>query len=288
MAASSWVVEGTMENFQRVVIEGSRERPVVVDFWAEWCRPCRTLAPLLEKLAAEKDGLFLLVKVNTDEHPDLAQAFQVEGIPAVFAVRDGQMVNHFTGLLPETALREFIDSLGGPVAPGEPPEPTPLDRATELEASDPGAAGAAYREMLAAAPDDPAARVGLARVVLAQPGREAEARALLSGVEFGDFAPEAQRLTALLQLRDAPHTDADLAAAQGASATAEGKLALARVLAARGDYTGAMDTLLAAADDDRQLGRTTVRELMLKVFEVIGPRSPQADEYRRRLQNMLY
>lgn len=282
--AGSWVVEGTMENFQQVVIEGSRERPVVVDFWAEWCRPCRMLAPLLEKLAAEKDGGFLLVKVNTDEHPDLAQAFQVEGIPAVFAVRDGQIADHFTGLMPEEQLREFIDSLG---APSGPKEPTALEKATELEAADPGAAGAAYRAMLADAPDDPAARVGLARVVLAQPGREAEARALLTGVEFGDFAGEAHRLNAILNLRDVPHTDADLASAQSATAP-EGKITLARVLAARGDYVGAMDVLLGVADDDRQLGRTAVRELMLKVFEVIGPRSPQADEYRRRLQNLLY
>lgn len=282
--AGSWVVEGTAENFQQVVIEGSRERPVVVDFWAEWCRPCRMLAPLLEKLAAEKDGGFLLVKVNTDEHPDLAQAFQVEGIPAVFAVRDGQIADHFTGLMPEEQLREFIDSLG---APAGPKEPTELEKATELEATDPGAAGAAYRAMLAESPDDPAARVGLARVVLAQPGREAEARALLTGVEFGDFAGEAHRLNAILNLRDVPHTDADLAAAQSVT-TAEGKIGLAKVLAARGEYVGAMDVLLAVADDDRQLGRTTVRELMLKVFEVIGPRSPQADEYRRRLQNLLY
>lgn len=286
--AGSWVVDVTVENFQQVVIEGSRERPVVVDFWAGWCRPCRMLAPLLEKLAAEKDGQFLLAKVNTDENQELAQAFQVDGIPAVYAVRDGQVVNHFTGLLPEEELNAFVDSLGGAAgAPPAPTEPTPLEQATELEASDPGAAGAAYRAMLATTPDDPAARVGLARVVLAQPGREAEARALLSGVEFGDFAPEAQRLNAVLGLRDVPHTDADLSAAQ-AALTNDGKLGLAKVLAARGDYTAAMDLLLAIADDDRQLGRTSVRELMLRVFDVIGTRSPQADEYRRRLQNMLY
>lgn len=283
MAASSWVVEGTMDNFQQVVVDGSRERPVVIDFWAPWWWPCRALAPLLESLAAEKDGGFLLVKVNTDEQPDLAQSFHVEGIPAVFAVRDGQMVNSFTGVMPENDLRKFIDSLGG----AGPREPTPLEAAEKLEAGDAAAAGTAYRAMLAAEPNDPAARVGLARVVLAQPEREAEARALLTGVDFGDFAPEAQRLNAVLQLRDVPHADADLAAAQPAT-TADGNLALARILAARGDYTAAMDALLAAADDDRQLGRTAVRELMLKVFDVIGPRSPQADDYRKRLQNMLY
>ncbi len=94
-------------------------------------------------------------------------------------------------------------------------------------------------------------------------------------------------MNTVLGLRDVPHADADLAAL-GSPTTAEGHLALARVLAARGEYPGAMDALLAAADDDRQLGRTAVRELMLKVFDVIGPRSPQADDYRRRLQGMLY
>ena len=257
-----------------------------VDVWAPWCGPCRALAPLLEKLAVEKDGEFLLVKVNTDEQQDLAQSFQIEGIPAVFAVRDGKMVNSFTGVMPEEELREFLASLG-PVGVAPPPELTPLEVAAGLEATDPAAAGTAYRAMLATESHDPAARVGLARVVLLQPGREPEARALLTGVDFGDFSPEAQRLNAVLGLRDVPHADADLAAVQPAT-TAEGNLALARILAARGDYTGAMDTLLAAADDDRQLGRTTVRELMLKVFDVIGVRSPQADDYRKRLQKLLY
>ncbi len=285
MAASQWVVEGTMENFQQVVVDGSRERPIVIDFWAPWCGPCRALAPLLEKLANEKAGEFLLVKINTDENPDLAQMFQVEGIPAVFAVRDGQVVNNFTGLLPEEQLRQFIDDLGtGTAAPAE---PTPLDQAVELEAHDRGAAGNAYRAMLATAPDDPAARVGLARVLLSGPGNEPQAIPLLSGVDFGDFANEAQRLKAIIHLREVPHADADLATARSAT-TVEAKVALARILAARGDYTGAMDELLAAADDDRQLGRTAVRDLMLKVFEVIGPRSPQADDYRKRLQSRLY
>jgi putative thioredoxin len=286
VADSPWIVEVTTENFQEVVVDGSRERPVVVDFWAEWCGPCRRLAPLLEQLAVQMNGGFLLAKVNADEAPDLAQAFRVSGIPAVFGLRDGKIVNHFTGLLPEDELRTFIDSLG-PAAPSAPAEPTPLDRAIELEGRDQKAAAEAYRAMLATAADDPAARVGLARVLLAAPGNEAEAAELLTGVEFGDFAPEAKRLNTILELRQVPHTDADLAAAKPTPG-AEGKLALARVLAARGDYTAALDALLEAAEDDKQLGRTAVRELMLKIFDVIGPRSEQADDYRRRLQALLY
>ncbi|QJW99568.1 thioredoxin [Frigoriglobus tundricola] len=286
MADSPWVVNVSAENFHQIVVDGSRERPVVIDFWAPWCGPCRRLAPMLERLAVEKDGGFLLAKVNTDENQELAQSFQVEGIPAVFAIRDGKIADQFTGVLPEEQLREFIDSLG-PAAPAADAEPSPLDRALELEGRDPSAAAESYRAMLAATPDDPAARVGLARVLLATPGREQEAAPLLTGLEFGDFAPEAQRLHTLVTLRDVPHADADLTAAQRVVG-AEGKLALAKVLAARGDYPAALDALLAAADDDRQLGRTTVRELMLKIFEVIGPQSEQAGDYRRRLQALLY
>ena len=213
--------------FRTSLLKG-RARPVVIDFWAEWCRPCKLLAPLLEKLAEEKAGGFLLVKVNVDENPDLAQAFQVEGIPAVFAVRDGQIANQFSGMIPEEELRAFIDELGT----FTPAEPTALEVATELEARDPKAAREAYRAMLAAAPDDPAARVGLARVLLAAPGNELESASLLTGLDFGDFAAEAQRLNAIVQLRAVPHTDADLATAKKATSN-ESKLTLAHVLAAR-------------------------------------------------------
>jgi putative thioredoxin len=285
VAGSQWVVDVSMENFQQVVVDGSRERPVVIDFWAPWCGPCRRLAPLLEQLAEDRAGAFLLAKVNTDESPDLAQAFQVEGIPAVFAIRDGKLVNSFTGVLPEEELAAFIDGLGG--AGGEPAEVSPLDRARWLEDSDPGAARDAYRALLAQSPTDPAVRVGLARVLLTSPGNETSAGDLLTGIDFGDFTPEAERLRKMIQLRDVPHSDADVNAAQQA-AGAEGKLALAKVLVARGEFTAALDALLAAAEDDPQLGRTAVRELMLKIFDVIGPRSEQADVYRRRLQALLY
>lgn len=278
MTDSPWVVDVSAENFDAVVVNGSRERPVVVDFWAEWCGPCLRLKPLLEKLAVEMSGAFTLAKINTDENQELAQAFNVSGIPAVFAVRDAQVVNGFTGLLPEEDLRAFLAE----VTSGAPKEPTPLDAALELEGRDPRAASAAYRAMLAAAPTDPAARVGLARVLLAAPGNEAEARDLLSGVEFGDYAPEAERLGAVLALREHP-TDPLPTGTDGATCLEKGK-----VLAARGAYEPALEALLEAAEHDRDLGRSTVRELMLKVFAVIGPQSETANLYRRKLQALLY
>ena len=286
MASSQWVKEISADQFQVEVIEESNQRPVVIDFWAPWCGPCRALGPKLEALAAEKAGDFLLAKVNTDENEELAQAFQVNGIPAVYAIRNGKLVDQFTGLLQDEELREFINRLI-PTA-----DQKKADRALELEGRDPKAATALYRELLAANPADPAARVGLARLMLVKSGNEEEAHSLLTGASFEDHIHEANRLRTILNLRGAPHSDADLQSAEKAVAAktddAEAYYALGVILAARGDYNLALDSLLKAAENDKTIGREKVRELMVKIFDVIGPRSPEADQYRKRLQLMLY
>jgi putative thioredoxin len=286
MAGSPWVIDVTGETFQNEVVDRSHERPVVIDFWAPWCGPCRALGPALEALAVEKDGAFLLAKVNTDENPDLAGAFEVSGIPAVFAIRDGKLVNRFEGLLPEDQLRQFIDSLAPTEAENR------AATALELEDRDPAAAVFAYRELFAADPNDPATRVGLARVLLTTPGNEAEVERLLGPVDAGDHAAEAERLRTVVKLREVPHADADLAAARtaadAAAENAEARYHVGQVLAARGEYLPALDALLAAAELDKKLGGAAVRELMVQVFNVIGARSPEADDYRGRLRNLLY
>lgn len=286
MAGSPWVVEVTAANFEEQVVEQSRHRPVVVDFWAEWCGPCRTLGPILERLVAERNGAVVLAKINTDESPEVAQAFQVNGIPAVFALRDGQVVSYFEGVRPEEEVRRFLDGLAPSAA-----EEAAAD-ALGLEGRDPKAAEFAYRQMFADNPDDPAARVGLARVLLAGEGKDAEAAELLEPVRSGDDAAEAERLRLVIKLREPAHADADLTAARAAvSANPEDAAArhqLGRVLAARGEYLPAMDELLAAAERDKALATSAVREVMVDVFNVIGPQSPDAVEYRGRLRNLLY
>lgn len=286
MASSQWVVDVNTENFQDQVIAQSNERPVVIDFWAPWCGPCRTLGPKLEALAAERNGEFLLAKINTDENQQLAQAFQVDGIPAVYAIRNGQLIDQFTGVIPNDELRAFIDRL----TPSE--EEQQAATALELEGRDPKAATGIYRELLKANPDNPAAIVGLSRILLQAHGNESEVHNLLTGKSFGDYAHEAARLRTILHLRDTPHSDAELLTAQNAVKAkpddADKQYALGALLAARGEYTPALDALLATAQNDRNLGREKVRELMLKIFDVIGPRSPEADQYRKRLQLLLY
>ena len=143
---SQWIADVVEENFEREVIERSRERPVVVDFWAEWCEPCRSLGPVLEKLAEEAGGEFLLAKVEVDRAPNLAAAYRIQGIPAVKAFRDGRPVLEFVGALPETKVREFLARLRPSLADGLTRE------AAGQEGSDPQAAEAAYRRALAEEP----------------------------------------------------------------------------------------------------------------------------------------
>ena len=286
MAASEWVAEVNAPDFQEQVIERSRTLPVVVDFWAPWCGPCRQLGPLLERLTAEAGGAFALAKVNVDDNQHLAGEFGVEGIPAVFAVRNGEVVDSFVGLLPELQLKAWLAGLipsGADAA---------AKRASDLETTDPAAAESAYREAVSADPTHESARVGLARVLLMNPGQESEAKELLRGIEAGPHAAEADRLRRVLRLRDVPHSDSDLLDAEAGIVTspesAEDWHRLGIVLAARGRYTEALDALLAAAERDKELGSKAVRERMVEIFHVIGMRSDVADDYRDRLQKLLY
>ena len=174
---SAFLIEPTRETFEADVIERSRSVPVVIDFWAPWCGPCLRLGPLLEKLAQEYEGKFVLAKIDTEREPQLAAQFGVRSIPAVFGVRDGKAVDGFLGLQPETMIRAWLDRL----------LPTPAEQiaahARELEATDPKTAEARYNSALSFDPDLPAAHIGLARIALEAgpagrcPGADRQSRA---------------------------------------------------------------------------------------------------------------
>jgi len=260
---STNVVEVTDATFEEVVVEGSKTRPVVVDMWAAWCGPCRTLTPILEKVADERNGSFLLAKLDTDANPMVAQAFGVQSIPTVIAFKDGQAVTGFIGAYPEPEVNRFVDSI----------LPTEADRRAEdartVEAAgDVAGAEEGYRAALAEEPDNREAVVGLARIVLDR-GQLDEAEALVAPHRPD---PEAERIQAAIEMR------------RWSEAPADGTLGHAKRLAATGDLAGGLAGMLQALAEDRD----AARDAMVTVFTAVGDEEPLVGEYRRRLAAALF
>lgn len=287
MNSSAHVVEVGGDDFDTVVLQGSADKPVLVDFWAPWCAPCRALAPILEKLAAEMAGRFLLAKLDTDRHPDIAARYGVRGIPDVRLFVDGAIVDGFSGALPERELRAFLDrALPSPVAPL-------VARARALrEAGDAKGALALLAKASAIDADDELLLLEQAEALLAL-DRAADAAAALSVLE----APERSRRR---PLRDEPrlemlrakaalraHAGGDLAALAPAAARepvdCAAKLAYADALAASGDYERALGELLAIVATSRTFGDDVGRTRMLTIFSVLGGDSDLVRRYRREL-----
>jgi putative thioredoxin len=279
------VIDTTPETFEQDVIEASSERPVVVDFWAEWCAPCRTLGPILERLAREYDGKFLLVKANTEELPQIASAFGVRSIPAVFGLSNGRVKDSFVGVLSESAIRAFLDRLMPTPAEGA------IKEAKALEATDSQAAEAKYRSALELSPNEPEIKIGLARTMLAQ-GRMDEGRALIADLERRGFLePEAEKVKAELSLRSQGGATGGVEAARAAAEANPDdlnlKLALAEALAAAGRYQEALDLGLELVERDRKGVGEQARKMMLAIFRLLGDADIVSD-YQRKLAAVLF
>jgi putative thioredoxin len=263
MSTVSHVVDVTDASFEQVVVEGSKERPVIVDLWAEWCGPCRTLGPLLEKVAAERDGAFLLAKLDVDANPMVAGAFGVQSIPTVIAFRDGEPVNGFVGAYPEEAINEFVDLL----VPSE-AEIVAEEAHLEEEAGDLTGAEQDYRGALRKDAGNREAAVGLGRI-LVERGDLDEARSLLMPL-LPD--PDAERVLARARVRE------------WGNDAGQGELGEAKALAAAGRWREALDGMLGCLGEQRDEARAA----MLDAFAVLGEEDPFVGEYRRKLASALF
>jgi putative thioredoxin len=280
----------TSASFDSEVIGASRRLPVLVDFWAPWCGPCRTLAPLLAAIETEFTGRIKVVKLNVDEHQDLAARYGVRSIPFVVAFADGQPVDSFVGVLPAEELRRFVGRLL--------PDPAEIERRKAsrlLDAGDASGAATALRASIALAPGRDAARLDLAQLLLdrsAEAGRLDEAAGCLAGVSAaGRLEPRWLALETRLhsERRAAELPAADVLAARIAADAADlqARLDLANLHVARRDYEPALEQLLAIVERDRSFNDDIGRRTMLSVFDLAADRPQLVSSFRRRLSAAL-
>ncbi len=278
------VFDATTETFEAEVLRKSLEVPVLVDFWATWCGPCKTLGPILEKLAGEYNGAFLLAKVDVDKEQQIAAAFQIRSVPTVFLVKDGQLVDGFPGALPEGQLREFLASHG--VQPAEAP-----DAPAEEAPLDPQAQVAALREAIAAEPDKDELKLDLVLALL-KTGEAAEAERLLDALPANlatdDRAVKARaRLGFATALKDAPTVEAlRTAIAVNADDLRARHLLGVHALVA-GDSEAALEQFLEMLKRDRAWEDGLARKRLIDAFRVIEDEA-LVSQYRRKMSSLLF
>jgi putative thioredoxin len=272
------IVDVSQTTFQTEVVERSSQVPVIVDFWAPWCGPCRMLGPTLERLTQEAGGAFRLAKLNVDDNPEIAMRYDVQGIPAVKAFRDGRVVAEFVGAQPEPAVRQFLKKL----APDE-SDSILAAAGAMLAAHRWPEAEAGYRPIATANPENGPAALGLLKAFLAQ-GKGADAERLLESFPNGREAGDAEKLRPLARFlvesergQDCPDAD-DL----------DAEYCQAGKRIASGDLQGAMDAILGVLRRNKRFRQAEPRMVMLGIFEVLGDQDPLTREYRNKLASVLF
>jgi putative thioredoxin len=287
------VKDVTTATFMAEVVDGSFDTPVIVDFWAPWCGPCRQLGPILEKVVRAANGAVRLVKVNIDENPEIAQQMRIQSIPAVYAFKEGRPVDGFVGALPESQVRQFVQRLSAQSGAGAALAEA-MDMAKEaLQAGDAASAAALYQQILQRDPANLAALAGLARALIARGefGRarqvldrvpkenagHAEIAAARSALELAEAGKKAMAQSGKLRTRLQRNPDDH-----------EARFELATALFGSGQREAAIDELLTLYKRDRQWNDEAARKQLLKFFEAMGPSDPLTLSARRRLSSLMF
>jgi putative thioredoxin len=290
MADSPYIVEVTEENFQSVILEGSMQQPVLIDFWASWCQPCQALMPLLAKLAEEYKGKFILAKINTEEQQAIAAQFQIRSIPAVKLVYQGKLVDEFAGALPEAEVRAFLDK-------HIPQEKNAADQAIEqayalLMQGESDQAAVLIQQVLEAEPSNPQAILAFAKLKAALGDMHAASEALDSLPPEEQQKPEVAAMRAQMLFdkvaSGAPSIEDLNAHLLADENNSEARYQLAAQLVMQNQLEPALDHLLTLMRKDREYGDDAARKAMIQVFDILGSDHPITKKYRTRMFNYLY
>jgi putative thioredoxin len=293
-AGADLIKNSSTAAFMADVIDASNDQPVIVDFWAPWCGPCKTLGPALEKAVRDARGTVRMVKINVDENQELAQQMRIQSIPAVYAFKNGRPVDGFVGALPESQIKQFVQRLstGGAKAP------SPIDDAVEMAkeaiaAGDHGRAATIFTQVLEHEPDNVEAIAGLARAYIARNELERARQALDRAPKESAGNAELAAARASLELAEAGSK------AKGALGELkarierdpndlEARYELASALFAAGEREAAVDELLEIIRRNRAWNEEAARKQLLKFFEAMGPTDPLTVSARRRLSSILF
>ncbi|MEM7492047.1 MAG: thioredoxin [Pseudomonadota bacterium] len=286
------ISDATDQSFMTDVIEASNDVPVLVDFWAPWCGPCKSLTPVLEKVVNSESGKVKLVKINIDENPGVAGQMGVRSIPAVFAFDKGRPVNGFQGALPEGQIRQFISSILGGTDTAKAIGDLMAEADTALQNGDIAGAAQLYSNVIEADQTHPGAIAGLARCYLANgdPDRAGQILDMAPEDTQNDSAIKSVR-TAIELMADAPLDD-DLSEVRGAveanSDDHDARFELAEKLIAKGKNQDAVDHLIIILSNDLDWGQGKAKAKLLEVFEAAGPKDPVTVDGRRRLGSLMF
>lgn len=287
-AKGDWIKEGSDASFPADVIEASKTQPVIVDFWATWCGPCRQLTPALEKAVNAAKGAVRMVKIDVDKNPGFAGQLRVQSIPTVYAFVDGRPVDGFMGALPDSQVKAFIDRLVGDQGPSDVDQILSIAKES-LDQNDLAGAAQAYAEALRLEPENVKAIAGLARCYLAGGDNERAAEVVAMAPANAKDAELDSVKAALALAAEAPSETRELEAKLAADPSDnEARFELAKALAGLGRLQEASDHLLTIIQADRGWNDEAARKQLLTVFEAAGPTSEVAKQGRRRLSSILF